>query len=345
MDAAYSSWCHRQGRRFKVGVVCSKGGRRVVTALSRKRHASVSAHAMTTHKAALLRACCFLLLVAGSRQLSIKEFVVPKAVETGNAAELKCKYELASNETEQSLFVKWWWTADSSSSDYRMAIYQRIAGQPAESLHLPDASNIEIKADDTIVLTNVTPADSGVYECEVYNIDELRRHDRLVVFQKGTGPVLNISEIQNSTLDGQSEHLVIIECQADDVAPRPEITVSIEGKGINMTTVVEDDDHNGLYSIYANTSLSADEMGGSEVRCEIFFTDDNISHPPYVDVKTFVPAGYDSLSTTEAPEDATEPDATPESLQNPSDDGVRVHSSWWLLASAFALLSHLHTML
>ncbi|XP_075974770.1 uncharacterized protein LOC142975666 isoform X2 [Anticarsia gemmatalis] len=272
---------------------------------------------MSATSTALLRACSLLLcLVAGSRQLSIKEFVVPKAVEIGNDAELRCQYELGAGETEAALFVKWWWTPESSSSDDRKQIYQRIAGQPAESIHHDNSSKIEIKENDTIVLTDVSPVDSGRYECEVWNIEEVRQHDKLIVFHMGTGPTVNVSEVEVGE-DDRKDNLLLVECQADDVAPKPELSVTINGHEINMTTIIEDVDSNGLYSVYANTTLSTDDMEESEVRCEIFYSDTNIAHPPYVDVKTFVPAG---------------------------DDGVQLHCSWVLLTIA-VLLTHLQDTL
>lgn len=62
-----------------------------------------------------------------------------------------------------------------------------------------------------------------------------------------------------------------------------------------MTTIIEDDDHNGFYSVYANTTVSTENIDEAEVRCEIFYSDHNIVHPPYVDVTTFIPTGIQFL--------------------------------------------------
>lgn len=42
----------------------------------------------------------------------------------------------------------------------------------------------EILPNDTIVLTEVSPVDSGMYECEVSNIDEIRKRDKLIVYSE-----------------------------------------------------------------------------------------------------------------------------------------------------------------
>lgn len=73
--------------------------------------------------------------VPGSRQLSISDFVVPKVVEVGNDAELKCSYELDSNSSEKNLFVKWWWSPPPSSSGRdKKQLYQRGPDHKPRSL-------------------------------------------------------------------------------------------------------------------------------------------------------------------------------------------------------------------
>ncbi|CAD0199804.1 unnamed protein product [Chrysodeixis includens] len=288
-----------------------------------------------------LRAACLLLcFAAGSLQFSIKEFAVPNKVEVGNAAELICQYELGEGETEADLYVKWWWTPDSSSSDDRKQIYQRIAGQAAESIHRSNASKIEIRDNDTIVLLDVNPVDSGTYECEVNNIDEIRKHDKLIVFTMGTGPEVNYTLIEDDDSsadddddddDDDDEDQLFIECSAEGVAPLPDMSISVQGNKVNLSKTVEDVNQDGFYTISANTTVSASNTEISEIRCEMFYA--SLEHPPYEDVETYTPAGALPL-TTEVPEDASEPETTPESLENPSDDGVRVHSSWVLMLAA-----------
>ncbi|CAB3223579.1 unnamed protein product [Arctia plantaginis] len=322
-----------------------KGGRPERAAFSRISRASLTPLAMSANSFAPLRACSLLLcLVAASWQLSIREFVVPKAIELGSDAELRCGYELDANETDASLFVKWWWTPESSSSDGRKPIYQRISGQKAQTIHNSNSSKIDIRDNDTIILIDVTPVDSGTYECEVFNNNEVLQHQKLVVFHSGTGPMVNVSEVDDDTEDNNNKKLLLIECHAENVAPKPDLSVNINGQDINMTTIIEDDDHNGFYSVYANTTISNEDIDEAEVRCEIFYSDPNIVHPAYVDVTTFVPTGRDTQSTTEMPEETTQPEATPESLQSPRDDGVRLHSSWILLTLASSLV-YLQTIL
>lgn len=42
----------------------------------------------------------------------------------------------------------------------------------------------EIEENDGIKLLNVSPSNSGIYECEVSNIDEVRQRQMLIVFCK-----------------------------------------------------------------------------------------------------------------------------------------------------------------
>ncbi|XP_047019201.1 V-set and immunoglobulin domain-containing protein 1-like isoform X1 [Helicoverpa zea] len=280
------------------------------------------------------RAACSLLLclVAGSLQLSIKEFVVPKAVEVGQDAELLCQYELGENETEVALYVKWWWTPQSGSSYDRKQIYQRIAGQAAEAIHHDNTSQIEIRNDDTIVLLDVNPVDSGTYECEVSNIEEIRNHEKLIVFSMGTGPEINYTLIEGD--NDVEEDMLLIECKAENVAPSPDMAIIFQGGKIDISKNVEDVNQDGLYDISGNATVSAKDIDEGEIRCELFYT--TLDHPPYVDVETYIRPGRDAPPTAQPAQNATEPEPTHESLQNSSDDAGRVHSTWTLLLFAGA---------
>ncbi|KAJ8721528.1 hypothetical protein PYW07_002303 [Mythimna separata] len=285
---------------------------------------------MSASRAALLRASVLLLCLAGSRQFAIKEFEVPKAIEIGNNAELRCQYELGDNETDAALYVKWWWTPDNGKPDDRQQIYQRIVRQDAESIQHGNTSQIEIQGNDSIVLLNVNPVDSGIYECEVSNIDEIRKHENLIVFSKGTGPEINYTVIKSETEDGPDT--LLIECEAEDVAPRPDMTISFQGEAVNITKSVEGANEKGFYKIYVNASVSTADVDEGEIRCELTYT--TLEHDPYVDVETYVPAGRAAPPAPAAPDAAPAPDPTHGSLQNPSDDGIRLQCSWALLTMA-----------
>uniref|UniRef100_A0A2A4J6C7 Ig-like domain-containing protein n=1 Tax=Heliothis virescens TaxID=7102 RepID=A0A2A4J6C7_HELVI len=239
------------------------------------------------------RAACSLLLclVAGSLQLSIKEFVVPKAVEVGKDAELRCQYQLGENETEVALYVKWWWTPQSGSSYDRKQIYQRIAGQDAEAIHHDNTSTIEIRNDDSIVLLDVNPVDSGTYECEVSNIEEIRNHETLVVFSMGTGPEINYTFIEADN-EEEEEDTLLIECKAENIAPSPDMAIIFQGEKIDIVKNVEDIDQDGYYDIYGNATVSVKDVDEGEIHCEVFYT--TLDHPPYVDVETYIRPGGDA---------------------------------------------------
>lgn len=45
---------------------------------------------------------------------------------------------------------------------------------------------MQIKENDTLVLLNIHPNASGIYECEVSNIEEVRKEQELIVYGKIT---------------------------------------------------------------------------------------------------------------------------------------------------------------
>lgn len=284
--------------------------------------------------AAPLRACALLLcLLAGSHQLSIKEFVVPSAVEVGKDAELKCQYELDADEQEVAFFIKWWWTPESGSSYDKKLIYQRISGHtPETQVRHDNTSQIEIKENDSIVLLDVNPVDSGTYECEVSNIDEVRKHEKLIVYSLVEGPEINYTLISNEA-DDKDDDMLLIECHTEDIAPMPDMSIIFQGEKLNISKSVEDSDNDGFYNIHANATVSTAGIDDGEIRCELWYT--ALEHKRYAVTESYVPPGRDASSTTELPEDnSTEPDPTHNSLQNYSDDGIRLLCSWTLVSCA-----------
>ncbi|CAG4971397.1 unnamed protein product [Parnassius apollo] len=266
-----------------------------------------------------------LCLVPASRQISIKEFTVPHAVQAGEDAELQCRYDLNPGESDKGLYVKWWWTPLNATSDQMHQIYQRISGLEPVTIH--STINLELLENDGIRLVKVTPADSGIYECEVSNIDEVREHQELIVYSMGTGPQLNISMAldgpeENEETKNDDEEYVIVTCEANDVAPYPDLSITVAGNIANLSETVNGPIE-GLYDIFANATVSKNLAEGAEIRCELFFKNDNISHPAYVDIETFNTSGAE-VSTTEVPENITASDVVSDNLQN--RNGGKCHS-------------------
>ncbi|XP_041985851.1 uncharacterized protein LOC121738074 isoform X2 [Aricia agestis] len=235
----------------------------------------------------------FLCLVAGSRQLSVSEFTVPRSVAAGEEARLTCRYELAPGETEQALYVKWWW-APINASDSRAQLYQRIMGHKPTALR----HNIRVEAFDSIVITGAAPPDSGRYECEVSNaFDEIRKHDDLIVYTSGSGPELNVTLAEddddgdgdgNADGDGDSERNVVLSCTATDVAPEPDLVFTVDGQPLdtNHKEVTWSPSEN-VYDVVANASVSAARAAGATLACELVYTDARVTHPQYVHTVPF----------------------------------------------------------
>ncbi|XP_050674020.1 uncharacterized protein LOC126971674 isoform X2 [Leptidea sinapis] len=221
-----------------------------------------------------------LFFVTASRQLSISEFDVPDAVRLGDNASLQCRYELDPLESDQSLFVKWWWTPLNGSSDERTQLYQRIAGRDPVAIH----HEIEIEDHDDILLLNVSVKDSGTYECEVSNIDEVRMSDTLIVFSSGSGVDLDLTTTDDGP-DEDSDDDVLVTCQASDVAPYPDLTLTINGDAINASesvTSLGDD----TYDILINMTVS-ELAPGSDVSCKLSFLNLNVSDALFTATETY----------------------------------------------------------
>ncbi|XP_037298396.1 uncharacterized protein LOC115453874 isoform X2 [Manduca sexta] len=259
-----------------------KGGRRFA-AVSRISRASLKTLCWTCGTiCAMLWTCCLILcLVAGSSQLSITEFVVPSSIEVGQNAELRCRYEILPGETEKGLFVKWWWTP---AKGERKQLYQRMIGHPAQSTQ--HKLEMEIKENDTIVLQELQPNATGTYECEVSIIDEIRKHQDLIVYSQGTGPQLNIS-VEPDGPDEDDQEDIQIECEAEGVAPLPDLTVSVNGKEINTTETLEGPDDEGFYTVTSNSTLSKFDVDGFEIRCELFYANPNITHAEFITTEIY----------------------------------------------------------
>ncbi|KAG6465483.1 hypothetical protein O3G_MSEX015180 [Manduca sexta] len=145
---------------------------------------------------------------------------------------------------------------------------------------------MEIKENDTIVLQELQPNATGTYECEVSIIDEIRKHQDLIVYSQGTGPQLNIS-VEPDGPDEDDQEDIQIECEAEGVAPLPDLTVSVNGKEINTTETLEGPDDEGFYTVTSNSTLSKFDVDGFEIRCELFYANPNITHAEFITTEIY----------------------------------------------------------
>ncbi|XP_013179539.1 PREDICTED: uncharacterized protein LOC106126411 isoform X3 [Papilio xuthus] len=210
------------------------------------------------------------------------------------------------------MYVKWWWTPLNATSDQMHQLYQRIVGLEPVTIH--STIRLELLENDGIRLLNMTPADSGTYECEVSNIDEARAHQDVIVYSMGSGPQLNFSVAEDGP-DEDEEEDVTVTCEASDVAPYPDMSITVDGNLISNVSENVEGPFDGLYDIVFNATVSKSTVDGAEVRCELFFKNDNISHPAYVDIETYNSSG-DEPTTTEAPETSTTTDIVSDTLKN-----------------------------
>ncbi|CAH2991285.1 unnamed protein product [Chilo suppressalis] len=219
-----------------------------------------------------LHTCLMLLcVVAGSRQLSITEFAVPSTVEAGNNVELQCRH----SDAERVDYVKWWWTPlyAASEDQNRVLLYQRLTGHAAEIAR----KNVESKDNDTIVLMNLKSYDSGVYECEVSNVAEVRRHQELIVFSNGTGIELNVSKIEDGPDEDDAEEVLVL-CEVHDATPLPKLSISVDDIEIDNITQYVTGGDNGVYDVFANLTLDSDDIDeGVTIRCELAYENTNVS--------------------------------------------------------------------
>ncbi|CAB3244386.1 unnamed protein product [Arctia plantaginis] len=247
----------------------------------------------TIKSKALLRACFLLLcFIAGTWELSITKFEVPPLIELGKDADLSCQYELADDDDESSVVVKWFWTPALSPSYDKILIYQRISGRAPMTFRRRIFGPIDIKENDTISLMSIHPLSSGVYECGVSSYKEdARKNETLTVISGGTGPVIKLNEIiEDSTETKKKNELLKIECSAEDVAPPPNLGVSINGHNVKTVTFIEDVNHDALYKATANVIVSGDHIlnGDNEVKCEMSFFQTNDTVLPWVAITKFV---------------------------------------------------------
>ncbi|XP_004925543.1 uncharacterized protein LOC101740585 isoform X1 [Bombyx mori] len=285
----------------------------------------------------MFRVCCLILfLVADTRQLSITKFSVPQSVEVGHNAELRCEYDLKPEELKKVIFVKWWWRP---FGEDKQQIYQRTVGQPAKSTQ--HTIDMQIKENDTLVLLNIHPNASGIYECEVSNIEEVRKEQELIVYAKGTGPRLDITDVAVGPGE-ESVERSLLECAASHVAPLPDLKITINEKEINVTKNIKKSDDDGLYDIFANTTIEKNLVVGALLACQLSYTDLNITGDDFVDFILYDKTG--ELTSTEMPEDSTDLSASkPVSLQNASDDASQLCTSGIFLFCVLILSNLLST--
>ncbi|OWR48313.1 hypothetical protein KGM_208484 [Danaus plexippus plexippus] len=268
-----------------------------------------------------------LYLVTGTRQLSITKFSVPNVIEIGEDVRLQCRYQLDPQESDKALFVKWWFTPQNGTSDQRSQMYQRIAGHEAAAIH----HDIKLDENDDILLLNVTPADSGVYECEVSNIDEVRRHSSLLVYTKGSGPSLNITLIEDGSDDDEEED-ALITCSASDVSPSPYMYITVDGEYLDSEELLSGPEEN-LYDITSSANVSKSKIEGVEVACLMFYREMNSTEYPHYSYTITYHSDESALSTTELVEESTT--ETSDILKSTCDAGFGLASSALLVIATF----------
>ncbi|KAG6465485.1 hypothetical protein O3G_MSEX015180 [Manduca sexta] len=103
---------------------------------------------------------------------------------------------------------------------------------------------------------------------------------------QGTGPQLNIS-VEPDGPDEDDQEDIQIECEAEGVAPLPDLTVSVNGKEINTTETLEGPDDEGFYTVTSNSTLSKFDVDGFEIRCELFYANPNITHAEFITTEIY----------------------------------------------------------
>lgn len=54
-------------------------------------------------------------------------------------------------------------------------------------------------------------------------------------------------------------------------------------------------DMEGMYNVTVNATISSEVAADSEIRCELFYQNKNISHPPYVETIYYSTGMYQTL--------------------------------------------------
>ncbi|XP_038214687.1 uncharacterized protein LOC119834405 [Zerene cesonia] len=267
----------------------------------------------------MLRFGLLLLLVTVSKQLSISDFNVQSPVKKGDDVLLQCRYKLDQGESDKALFVKWWFTPMNGSSDDRSQIYQRIVGHDPVSIH----HDMKIVENDDILLLNVSVKDSGTYECEVSNIEEVRLYRDLIVYTTGSGVELDISRTEDGPDEDEDEDVVIM-CYATDVSPYPDLTVTVNGDAINSSKAVITNPEE-LFDVYSNSTISDDVAAGAEIKCQLSFQDVQITDESLIVTQTYSSTA-ESL-TENSTELVTTTEATETDILN-SGNGV---TPYWIV--------------
>lgn len=266
-------------------------------------------------------------------------------MQAGDDAELSCKYVL-DREKVSNLFVKWWWTGHDGENEFKKQIFQKIGhnkGQISKQFH-----NISIIDEDTILLSNLEPEHSGLYECEVFAYpSEVRKSLSMVIYTEGTGPKLQITDIEeegdedDNDDDDDDDDMVLVECEATGVAPTPEFVISMNGVPQNDTESIRGP-VDSVYNITGKVIIAKELADGSEFTCELFFEDQTVPHPVYLDSFVYRSDGDETTTeelttSTHEPDDDEDDDDDDDYLSG--DSGIRVDSTivWLTLLIAIAL--------
>ncbi|KAG7306263.1 hypothetical protein JYU34_008863 [Plutella xylostella] len=283
-------------------------------------------------------AVVLLCLVRGTTTLSLTGFSVPAAAPLGSDVRLRCAYSLATNEAEGAVIIKWWWRSLQNSSDTRQ-LYQRIGHNKPQAIR--HNTNIDETERDTVELSGVQPSESGQYECEVATLSgaEVRQHATMQVYTEGTGPVLNVSLVDDGA-DADEAPDALVECSAAAAAPRPELLLTVNGQELKTEESLNKS-KDGFFDITASARVSQADVAGAELRCELTFTDDSVSHPPYTADMVFQTSPEET--TTSEPDSLTEPTtdaaATSEQRSNLEETPATDAAFWHYAVSPLLLIA------
>ncbi|XP_053612369.1 uncharacterized protein LOC128676332 isoform X2 [Plodia interpunctella] len=230
--------------------------------------------------------CLLLSLLAASHQLSIDKFEVPPSESEGSDVEFKCTYSLDASDGKAEPYVKWWFYPTYHNDDKPVLVYQRL--QHEEPYLHKDFEKSGTK--DNIILKDAKYTYSGRYMCEASGYNEKRVSADLVIYSKGTGPLLNITEVADGADEDEDNDLLVV-CRAGDVTPEAELLISTNGRP--LSGIVQDNDtiSDGLYNLTANVTVSKSDLEGVEVRCELLFPNKEFPHSPFVDTETYSSTG------------------------------------------------------
>ncbi|KAK9884282.1 hypothetical protein WA026_005234 [Henosepilachna vigintioctopunctata] len=244
--------------------------------------------------------------------VKINKLQVPQVIQHGRAVVLDCDFTL--DETEQDLVVKWFFNKNNQT-----LVYQWI---PAASNNKPKALgvlknrlNLGYKAGDdansihrALHILQAAPDLSGDYTCSVSTVQsEDIQTKRMLVFVPEKNLMIH-------RLGSEKQGLIRLECSAEGVFPKPEISINSHKRG-TIKTEMSSKLRGSLYDVSARTITLNTLEDPEEFSCELKIPQANYT----VQQKTVVSSGY---------------------LGN---KGLRVGGNIWIISTSVFLLSQVLT--